>query len=248
MSMKNNKSNNETEAVMATHFFRITYRTVIFAAVLWYYITARSKGLELKLDNIDKAPLVVLISAVVYVIEMIARMIPSRFECIGNQKVFKQNYIPTGNTEIKIQDSNITVLVGVVWLAANSVFGLLHANGIWDDTFLFVICCFYSICDYICIFVYCPFQRWFFKNRCCTTCRIYNWDYPLMFTPLLFVRSNYLFVLPLLATIVLIVWEYNFAMHTERFSDNTNASLKCENCTERMCRYRKSMNRENKSY
>jgi len=231
--------NDKMDVVVKSHFFRLIYRVFIFAAVLWYYIAARKNGFDLKLDSIDKAPLVILVSAVVFVIEMVFRMIPSKFEPIGNQKIFKKNYIPTGEKEVKIQDNNITVLVGVVWLVVHSIFGLLHTQGILDDTLLFVICCFYSICDYICIFVFCPFRSWFFKNRCCSTCRIYNWDYPFMFTPLLFVKSNYLFVLPVLATIVLIVWEAGFTMHPERFSDNTNERLKCKNCTEKMCRYRK---------
>jgi hypothetical protein len=59
--------------------------------------------------------------------------------------------------------------------------------GILDDGIMILLCSAYSICDIICILFFCPFQTWFMKNKCCSTCRIYNWDYAMMFTPLFFV-------------------------------------------------------------
>ena len=65
----------------------------------------------------------------------------------------------------------------------------LYENGfdIIDEGVLWLVCLFYGVCDMICILFFCPFQSWFLKNKCCCTCRIYNWDYAMMFTPLFFI-------------------------------------------------------------
>ena len=44
----------------------------------------------------------------------------------------------------------------------------------------------FYVCDLICVLIWCPF-RLIMKNRCCTTCRIFNWDHLMMFSPLIFV-------------------------------------------------------------
>ena len=54
-----------------------------------------------------------------------------------------------------------------------------------------LISLFYAVCDRICVLFFCPFQVWIMKNRCCVHCRIYRWDYVMMFTPLLFVPGPY---------------------------------------------------------
>jgi hypothetical protein len=90
----------------------------------------------------------------------------------------------------------------------------------------------------ICILFFCPFQTWFMKNRCCTTCRIYNWDFAMLCTPFLFVPSFYTWSLLLVSLVVLIHWEITYRRHPERFSERTNQSLRCQNCTEKLCRHK----------
>ena len=90
----------------------------------------------------------------------------------------------------------------------------------------------------ICILFFCPFQTWFMKNKCCGSCRIYNWDYAMMFTPLFFVRENYAWSLLVLSIALLVRWEVTFYLHPERFSENTNEYLMCRNCTERLCAHK----------
>ena len=93
----------------------------------------------------------------------------------------------------------------------------------------------------ICILFFCPFQTWFMKNKCCGSCRIYNWDYAMMFTPLFFVRENYAWSLLVLSSALLVRWEVTFYLHPERFSENTNEYLMCRNCTERLCAHKKQL-------
>ena len=96
----------------------------------------------------------------------------------------------------------------------------------------------YSVCDLICILFFCPFQTWFLKNRCCCTCRIYNWDFAMMFTPLIFVRTLFAQSLVFLSLILLVRWEYVLHRHPEYFSEKTNVSLSCANCQEKLCHHK----------
>ncbi|MCR4946660.1 MAG: hypothetical protein K5929_06955 [Lachnospiraceae bacterium] len=113
--------------------------------------------------------------------------------------------------------------------------------GILDDGIMILLCSAYSICDIICILFFCPFQTWFMKNKCCSTCRIYNWDYAMMFTPLFFIKKSYTWSLLVLSVALLIRWEVTFYMHPERFSDKTNDYLQCANCTEKLCAHKKQL-------
>ena len=116
-------------------------------------------------------------------------------------------------------------------------------TGIFDDGIMLLLSCAYSVCDMICILFFCPFQTWFLKNKCCSTCRIYNWDYAMMFTPLFFVMKPYTWGLLALSVALLIRWEITFYLHPERFSEQTNDYLRCQNCTEKLCGHKKHLQR-----
>ncbi|MBQ1332508.1 MAG: hypothetical protein IIY36_06195, partial [Lachnospiraceae bacterium] len=100
------------------------------------------------------------------------RFIPSRIESPGSQKQFARNYIKTGKTDIEIQDNNGVMLVALVWIMFNGVFGALRMLGVFDEGIMILLSCLFSVCDMICILFFCPFQTWFLKNKCCSTCRI----------------------------------------------------------------------------
>ena len=147
----------------------------------------------------------------------------------------------SGSTDIDISDNNSTVLVALIWIVFNGIFGALHMVGILDDGIMILLCSAYSICDIICILFFCPFQTWFMKNKCCSTCRIYNWDYAMMFTPLFFVRKTYTWSLLALSVALLFRWEITFYLHPERFSEKTNDYLQCRNCSEKLCAHKKQL-------
>ena len=127
------------------------------------------------------------------------------------------------------------MLVALIWIIFNGMFGALHMMGILDDGIMIILCCAYSVCDIICIMFFCPFQSWFLKNKCCCTCRIYNWDYAMMFTPLFFVRKAYTWSLLVLSLALMLRWEITFYLYPERFSEATNGYLECANCSEKLC-------------
>lgn len=227
--------------VSTYHYVRLVARSVTFLVLLYYYIMYRLKGGRDIEQIAEEHPQVILFIWAVFLIEMILRFFPSRFESPGCQKQFAKNYIKTGETQIKIQDNNAVMLVALIWIAFNAVFGAMHMRGILDDGIMFLLCSFYSVCDMICILFFCPFQSWLLKNKCCCTCRIYNWDYAMMFTPLFFIQKPYTWSLLVASVGLLARWEITFFKYPERFSETTNAYLHCQNCTEKLCTHKKQL-------
>ncbi len=227
--------------VSILHYTRLLYRSVLFVLLLVTYILSRVRQGEPITDLLDRMPVMVTVTWAVFAAEMVLRFFPNRFESPGCQKQFARNYIKSGKTEISIQDNHATVLIALIWICFNGVFGALHMLGILDDGIMLLLCGAYSVCDMICILFFCPFQTWFMKNKCCTACRIYNWDYAMMFTPLFFVRRLYAWSLLALSLALLVRWEITYYRHPERFSENTNEYLCCRNCTEKLCTHKKQL-------
>ncbi len=227
--------------VSTLHYVRLVYRSALFILLLISYIRSRLFSEATVIESVEKLPSILLITWAVFAVEMVMRFFPSKLESPGCQKQFARNYVKSGKTEIPIADNNATVLIALIWIVFNGIFGALHMAGVLDDGIMILLCSAYSICDIICILFFCPFQTWFMKNKCCSTCRIYNWDYAMMFTPLFFVRKSYTWSLLALSIALLIRWEITFYLHPERFSENTNDYLQCKNCTEKLCSHKKQL-------
>ena len=228
--------------VSSLHYVRLVYRCVLFILLLLNYIWMRIQNSGELVKGLDEHPAILIVTWIVFATEMILRFFPSKYESPGCQKQFARNYIKSGCTDIDIPDNNATVLVALIWIIFNGIFGALNMLDILDDGIMVLLCGFYSVCDMICILFFCPFQSWFMKNKCCSSCRIYNWDYAMMFTPLFFVRRGYYWSLLALSIALLLRWEITFYRHPERFSEKTNEYLKCKNCTERLCSHKKQLN------
>ena len=235
------KRKNRITLVSALHYFRLGYRSLLFILLLISYIRFRLYDGEAVTERLEKTPAIIYVTMAVFIVEMILRFFPSKYESPGCQKQFARNYVKSGKTEIAISDNNATVLVALIWIVFNGFFGALHMAGVLDDGVMLLLCSAYSICDIICILFFCPFQTWFMKNKCCSVCRIYNWDYAMIFTPLFFVRKGYAWGLLALSVALLIRWELTFYLHPERFSERTNDYLQCRNCTEKLCVHKKQL-------
>ena len=230
--------------VSVFHYYRLAYRSVIFLVLLFLYLYARLRQKdEFSITGLIEGPLKPLLLAVwaLFVVEMILRFFPSRLESPGCQKQFAHNYVKTGLTRIEIEDNNAAVLTALVWIFFNGIFGALYMTGIFDDGIMILLSSFYSVCDMICILFFCPFQSWLLRNKCCSTCRIYNWDYAMMFTPLFFVRKSWSWSLLAISFILLVRWELTVYRYPERFSENTNGYLHCDHCTEKLCAHKKQL-------
>ena len=225
--------------VCSFHYVKLVYRALLLIAGVILYVAFRIAGATPP----DYFPTIqsygLLLIWVVYAAEMICRFFPSRLESPGCQKQFRRNYIPTDKTEPILPARRGTVTVALVWLALNGVIGVLYFTHVIDMAILMLISLLYGVCDMICILFFCPFQMWFMKNRCCTVCRIYNWDFAMMFTPMVFVPHFYTWSLLAMSLVILLRWEITLRRHPERFSEATNACLSCKNCDEKLCLHKR---------
>ncbi|MBR4101962.1 MAG: hypothetical protein IKK51_08830 [Oscillospiraceae bacterium] len=227
------KQNEKRSVVLLLHYVKLGLRSLLFLVMLVFYILDRTDVLA------TFYPLLNLVW-IFFVADMLLRFFPSKFESMGCQKQFRRNYRPTKPDAKPVNQSwKTTALVAGIWIALNALFGVLYFLGIIDKGILILICLAYSVCDIICILFFCPFQAWFMKNRCCTTCRIYNWDFAMMFTPLIFMPGVYYYSLLGCALILLLRWEITYRRYPEQFSDATNACLKCSACETKLCRHKR---------
>ena len=233
--------NKKITPVGVLHYARLVYRSVLFLLLLIAYIRFRLSGTGDVTAQLESRPVILTVTWAIFVVEMVLRFFPSRYESPGCQKQFARNYIKSGKTDIVIPDNNATMLVALIWIVFNGAFGALRMAGFLDDGIMILLCSAYSVCDMICILFFCPFETWFMKNKCCSVCRIYNWDYAMMFTPLFFVRRDYSWSLLALSVALLLRWEITFYRHPERFSEQTNDYLRCANCTEKLCAHKKQL-------
>ena len=228
--------------VMTMHYVKLVYRSLLFLAVLIFWIYCKVNHLGGMLDRVEeKVPFLLGLVWVIFMIEMVLRFFPSKFESPGCQKQFARNYQPTGKTNPIIHDDHAGFIVALVWILFNMAIGALYQTGLISADVMLLVALAYSVCDIICILFFCPFQTWFLKNKCCSACRIYNWDFAMMFTPFFFVPKVYTWTLLAASIALLLRWEITLWKYPERFSENTNAYLKCSNCSEKLCVHKKQL-------
>lgn len=130
--------------------------------------------------------------------------------------------------------------VGILWAILNLIIALFYFRGFIGVPTMVLIASFYYVSDVICIIFYCPFQKLVMKNKCCVTCRIFAWGTIMIATPYIFIPHFYSWSLVALALVCTILWEVTYSKHPERFLEETNAFLACENCTDHLCVIKKA--------
>lgn len=191
---------------------------------------------------------------VIWVIDMICQVLPIHKRLpLGSQKLFQQRFKPVLDKinvhhmrEYITATTKAAYKVMVLWIALIAAIGILYFQGILGKRALLMVSVLFYVCDLICVLVWCPF-RLMMKTRCCTTCRIFNWDHLMMFSPLIFVGGFFALSLFLLSVVVWVVWELCVFFYPERFWEYSNAALKCSNCTDKLCtQYCQKLKRPNK--
>ena len=148
-----------------------------------------------------------------WMLDMFLQVIPTKNTvALGSQKVFAFRFRP-GKTPIdyaalkkRIASANWgAVKVLVLWTLLVAVIGVLYFCHVIDRNWLLLFTVAFYVCDLICVLIWCPF-RLIMGNRCCTTCRIFNWDHIMMFSPLIFVggffRTAHKFAKPFVSYII----------------------------------------------
>lgn len=227
--------------ICALHYIKLFYRSALFILALVMYIISRIQNSGELFQGYENEYWILFLIGLVYIVEMALRFFPSKLESMGCQKQFARNYKPTGEAKPSLQSWKRTLAVVIVWLALNGTIGLLYFTHLIDKGVLILISLAYGVCDMICILFFCPFQTWIMKNRCCTVCRIYNWDFAMMFTPLIFIPSAYTWTLLGMSLLLLLRWEFSLYKYPERFSDKTNACVNCSMCEEKLCHHKKQL-------
>ena len=192
--------------------------------------------------NFFSKPSLLHILWLIWVVDMILQIIPIKNKLpLGSMKLFESRFKPI-REKINYEALRTYILtttkaaykVFLLWCALISGIGILYWTGIISKTGLFMISVCFYVCDLICVLIWCPF-RLLMKTRCCTTCRIFNWDHLMMFSPLIFMGGFYATSLVVMALIAWLVWELCIMMYPERFWDKSNAALKCSECTDKLC-------------
>jgi len=181
---------------------------------------------------------------VVWMFDMLAQVVPSTkaVMALGSQKSFAVHFrkalSPIHPKELHakaVHAAKRAYVVFVLWVCLTAALGWLHARSILSDLAMLWISTFFYVCDLICVLFWCPFRHFIMKNRCCTTCRIFNWDHLMMFSPLIFVKGFFAKSLVWFAVIVFLVWEWTAIRYPERFCEGSNQALKCSECTDLLC-------------
>ena len=133
-----------------------------------------------------------------------------------------------------VSTTKAAYMVFIIWILLTLALGTLKLTGIIDQKIMILISMCFFVCDLICVLIWCPF-RLLMKTRCCTTCRIFNWDHLMMFAHLIFAGGFYCLSLFAMSILVFIVWELSVLFHPERFWEITNTSLRCSECTDKLC-------------
>ena len=226
------------------HYVKLVMRSLVLLCMTAYYIYQRVIGNTDPFGFLREATVIHFVIFGVFAVEVMLRFFPSRFESMGCQKQFRRNYIPTVESENgrhRLGTWRSTLAVLLAWLGLNGAIAALYYTDIIDAGILVLVSLFYAVSDMICILFFCPFQTWFMKNKCCGSCRIYNWDYAMMFTPLIFIPHPLAHALFTMGALLLIVWELAVMIHPERFDVETNAALRCANCPEKLCHHKKQL-------
>jgi len=187
----------------------------------------------------------------VWMVDMLLQLTPLKhgIMALGSQKMFRRHYCAVKSDAARLREAFRTMTrrayaVFGAWVMLIAGLGILHTKKLLTDLDLLWISVLFYVCDLICVLFWCPFRQFFMKNRCCTTCRIFNWDHLMMFSPLIFVSGFFARSLVVMSVIVFILWEITAFLHPERFWEGANDALKCRNCTDRLCIHAKKIHKD----
>ena len=222
--------------------FRLAARSVIFAACCLLYLLKPEKFTVLEGWSFFREFSWLHLLWLVWAIDTIQQIVPIKSKLpLGSMKLFSSRFRPIRDRvnyealhSYIVTTTKAAYKVFLLWCGLLAVIGMLFYSGFLGRAELFLISVCFYVCDLICVLIWCPF-RLLMRTRCCTTCRIFNWDHLMMFSPMIFMGGFYAVSLLSLAFLAWLVWELCIMMYPERFWDKSNAALKCSECTDKLC-------------
>jgi len=223
------------------YFIRLFIRIIIFIACIFMCFKPNFFNI-LKGMNFFKEFHILHILWAIWIFDIILQIIPIKNKvALGSQKLFKNRFQPILEKinyktlkEYVVSTTKSAYKVFIIWTLLILSIGALYYFDIINEIWLFMISVFFYVCDLICVLIWCPF-RLLMKNKCCTTCRIFNWDLIMMFSPLIFIGGFFSLSLVAMSLLAWLVWELCVIIYPERFCEKTNAALKCSKCTDKLC-------------
>lgn len=234
-----NKGMSKTRGI---YFLRLIGRiAVLIIAILVYKFNKDEFDIAKGWNFFDRFSLLHLLW-VIWIWDMILQLIPVKAHIsIGSQKIFSSLFRPIkekinyNNLKQYIKDTTASAYkVMIIWIILTVTMSALHVSGIIDTAVMVLISIFFYVCDLICVLIWCPF-RLIMHNKCCTTCRIFNWDHLMMFLPVISINSFFSWSLVIFAFIIWLIWELCVFVYPERFWENSNMALRCSECTDKLC-------------
>jgi len=228
--------------VRKVYFARLVGRIIVFVLSVILFIFRPNEADILDGMNFFKRFSVLHILWLIWIIDMIHQLMPvKKHISLGSQKQFRQKFKPivekinyAALREYVISTTKSAYKVFVLWAMLLTALGVMFYSGILSKIHLFIVSVAFYVCDLICVLIWCPF-RLIMRNKCCTTCRIFNWDHLMMFTPMMFIDSFYTRTLLIFSFAIWVIWELCVMMYPERFWEHSNESLKCSQCTDKLC-------------
>jgi len=257
-SMQSSESLKTTKA-QKKYFTEFLFRSAVFLYVTYLYFFDKDRlymeegflDIGFREDAFGKITGILFWAFLIF--EMIRRMIPrnrgrdKEFPDIGSSKQFSYHYLPAENynrdmlrREMRKKDVG-ALKVLAVWFILGAVVLTLKLTELFSSAEILLI---WSVCyllDVVCILFFCPLQVFLMKNRCCTTCRIFRWDHFLTYTVLTFVPNFYTVTLFAVSLLELAIWEWTRYRYPERFWEGANRNLRCANCVDKICKYKKRL-------
>ena len=167
--------------VYVNYLIKFLIRIAIFGVFLFFYITDKALMRQLMDQSIWHGVTILHVLWLVFMVMMLLHLFPKEKLAMGIRKADKEKYIEQENySELEllkyVQNQNLRAwIVMLMWLGFNAIFGLLYLFNILDNIDLLMLTVFYFLSDYICILLFCPFQSFIMKNRCCVNCRIFTY-------------------------------------------------------------------------
>lgn len=224
------------------YFARLVGRCIIFILCIWAWLVKPDIYFVLNGMNFFKTLSPLHLLWAIWVVDMFLQIVPIKNKVpVGSQKLFANHFRPIRDKinhealrSYIVATTKAAYKVFILWCLLIAGIGALYYFGVIDQIGLFMISVLFYVCDLICVLIWCPF-RLIMKNRCCTTCRIFNWDHLMMFSPLIFTNGFFTVSLVMMSVAAWLVWELCVMMYPERFWDHSNAALQCAECTDKLC-------------
>ena len=224
------------------YFLRLIGRIVVFIIAVMLYIFDRNVYNVADSWNFFNKFSILHLLWMLWIYDMVLQLIPVKSHIsIGSQKVFESLFKPIiekvnyENLKQYIKDTTLTAYkVMSIWIALTVFISILYLTGVIDMGMMILTATFFYVCDLICVLIWCPF-RLIMRNKCCTTCRIFNWDHLMMFLPIVTLNSFFSWSLVIFAFVIWVIWEMCVLIYPERFWENSNMALRCSECTDKLC-------------